>query len=481
MPNWYYKVSTAGGLGLQSEEEELRAPEFERVLYLLCRAMITVERAPAVWHQASCCRLAKHNNKAGTDAERPIMFFCGLGRSFYRSMMKNKLHFPYWAHGGISYRRREDAMLVQQCGAARLRGAGVSHITRFHDASNAFYCVKKEAVEQTIPELVQEGKEEYFMQRILNSTFIISDNHESAHMANGSGVLPGDHAATKLFVKTYSQGIEWMNSILNMDPWQRALHMKLPAAIQAANDHTKVDLATSTFVDDVARKIMGADQHHIQKVAYWENRVFDQALEEVGGKQNIDKQQNLVQGAGKQAVKFNRDFHKGSLGLEGKTVSAAKYLGGLQHFNNGFSAEKNIRLQATRTAWHKMGNFWTTARVSLRFKSIVFVGVVVNAALSGLEAYVSSMTKPITRRSLEPLQQLVFKFARVVLQGRHTIRRGQMVRAPSNLEVMRHMRLGSLFVELRIRRLKWLQDIAARPLEHRQVLAALVGQAQCEP
>ena len=97
----------------------------------------------------------------------------------------------------------------------------------------------------------------------------------------------------------------------------------------------------------------------------------------------------------------------------------------------------------------------------MRFKRIVFVGVVVNAALSGLEAYVLSMTKPITRRCLEPLQQLVFKFARVVLQGRRTTRRGQKVLAPSNVEVMRHMKLSSLFVELRIRRLKWLQGIAA--------------------
>ena len=146
-------------------------------------------------------------------------------------------------------------MLVQQCGSARLRRAGAAHITRYHDARNAFYCVHKDVVEQAIAELVQEGKEDLFLQRIYNSTFIISDGHESAHMANGSGVLPGDHAATKLFVKTYGYGVESMIGTLNEDPWQRALHMTMPEAAQSQHDASTVDLATSTFVDDVARII----------------------------------------------------------------------------------------------------------------------------------------------------------------------------------------------------------------------------------
>ena len=114
-------------------------------------------------------------------------------------------------------------------------------------------------------------------------------------MANESGVLPGDHAATKMLLMTYGYGIEWKTSHLNLDPWQRALHMQMPAAIQPPQDTDTVDLATSTFVDDVARKNMGADQHHVQKIATWENKVSDKALDDIGGKQNRDKQQNLVQ------------------------------------------------------------------------------------------------------------------------------------------------------------------------------------------
>eukprot|EP00959_Pyramimonas_sp_CCMP1952_P331669 6945067-Pyramimonas_sp.AAC.1 len=61
-------------------EHEIQAPIFERCLYLLCRTARQAGRVPAAWHQASCCRLPKHNDKENAAGERPIMIFCGLGR-----------------------------------------------------------------------------------------------------------------------------------------------------------------------------------------------------------------------------------------------------------------------------------------------------------------------------------------------------------------------------------------------------------------
>eukprot|EP00959_Pyramimonas_sp_CCMP1952_P268394 5611731-Pyramimonas_sp.AAC.1 len=127
-----------------------------------------------------------------------------------------------------------------------------------------------------------------------------------------------------------------------------------------------------------------------------------------------------------------------------------------------------------------MGASWTTAQVRMCFKGIVFVGVVIDAALSGLEAYVLNVKTPIARQSLGPLEQHIYKYARVVLHGKRTHRSERRVRAPSNREVQRLMKFGSLLVELRVRRLKWLQDIVVKQREHRQVIAALVGQAQWE-
>eukprot|EP00959_Pyramimonas_sp_CCMP1952_P233217 4873735-Pyramimonas_sp.AAC.1 len=66
-------------------------------------------------------------------------------------------------------------------------------------------------------------------------------------MAYQTGALPGDHAATKIFVKAYGKGIQQLIDHMNVDPWQRALHMKMPEQIQAHHHSDPPDLATSVL------------------------------------------------------------------------------------------------------------------------------------------------------------------------------------------------------------------------------------------
>eukprot|EP00959_Pyramimonas_sp_CCMP1952_P341691 7157491-Pyramimonas_sp.AAC.1 len=63
-------------------------------------------------------------------------------------------------------------------------------------------------------------------------------------------------------------------------------------------------------------------------------------------------------------------------------------------------------MQAIRTARHKMGKCWSTPKISMRFKGIVFSGLAINTALSGLEAFVLNMRSPLAVQSLAPSQQL---------------------------------------------------------------------------
>eukprot|EP00959_Pyramimonas_sp_CCMP1952_P348679 7304546-Pyramimonas_sp.AAC.1 len=60
----------------------------------------------------------------------------------------------------------------------------------------AIACAKM--VERAIAELAQESND-----RVYASTFIMTDRQESAHVANWSGVLPGDPAAIISFVKAW--------------------------------------------------------------------------------------------------------------------------------------------------------------------------------------------------------------------------------------------------------------------------------------
>eukprot|EP00959_Pyramimonas_sp_CCMP1952_P414509 8684845-Pyramimonas_sp.AAC.1 len=78
------------------------------------------------------------------------------------------------------------------------------------------------------------------------------------------------------------------------------------------------------------------------------------------------------------------------------------------------------------------------------------------------------MRSPLTVQSLAPMQQIVYKFARAVLWGEHAARQLDKIRAPSNLEVQRHLKFGTLFTELRIRRIKRPQEIVTHQRAHQQ-------------
>eukprot|EP00959_Pyramimonas_sp_CCMP1952_P107906 2256294-Pyramimonas_sp.AAC.1 len=81
-----------------------------------------------------------------------------MGRSYYRSVMKQGAEFPYRAHGGVAHRRREDAMRVQMCGSARLCRVGLHHLAQFHDASNAFHCIHKDRAEGAADDLARPNR-----------------------------------------------------------------------------------------------------------------------------------------------------------------------------------------------------------------------------------------------------------------------------------------------------------------------------------
>eukprot|EP00959_Pyramimonas_sp_CCMP1952_P062771 1312459-Pyramimonas_sp.AAC.1 len=54
-------------------------------------------------------------------------------------------------------------------GPTRLRKDGIHHVTRFHDASNAFYCTHKSRAEEAADALALESRVDLFCRRILNS------------------------------------------------------------------------------------------------------------------------------------------------------------------------------------------------------------------------------------------------------------------------------------------------------------------------
>ena len=109
-----------------------------------------------------------------------------IGRLFYGALslsrrMADEKDFPEptpWTYGCIKQRRREAVILIQMVSSWRLARRGVSHISRFHDATNAFLSVtQEEAVRCTEPPFTRNEKDHCLVkQRIERSTLVVKAN-----------------------------------------------------------------------------------------------------------------------------------------------------------------------------------------------------------------------------------------------------------------------------------------------------------------
>ena len=166
----------------------------------------------------------------------------------------------------------------------------------------------------------------------------------------------------------------------------------------------------------------------------------------------------------------------GKVSLPGKVVTVARHLGSHLGEKASFVHELPRRRQATMTAFCSVGQLWCESRVSWRLKRCFFIGRVVNAAQSGIEAFCTSEAQ------YQSLTSLVTCLARRVMAGA-AARRGDhgRVRAVSNIEVLRFWKMAPCDVEARVRRLKWAQTLVQDPAHHTQLITAMFGKLPSEP
>eukprot|EP00959_Pyramimonas_sp_CCMP1952_P162112 3389479-Pyramimonas_sp.AAC.1 len=93
-----------------------------------------------------------------------------------------------------------------------------------------------------------------------------------------------------------------------------------------------------------------------------------------------------------------------------------------------------------------------------------------NASLSAVEAFLPS------KRQCDALDGAVAALARIAMRGRAcTWKEHGEVRSLTNVEVLAHWKIARAEVELRVRRLRWLQQAAADRNNNVQLFAAIFG------
>ena len=112
---------------------------------------------------------------------------------------------------------------------------------------------------------------------------------------------------------------------------------------------------------------------------------------------------------------------------------------------------------------------------SWRLKRCLFIGRVVNTALSGIKAFFAPRKHSISR-----LTSLVTCLARRVMAGEKRASKG-VSRTMSNKEVLRFWKMAPRDAEARVRRLKWAQTLVQDPAHHTQLITATLGKLPSEP
>ena len=138
-----------------------------------------------------------------------------------------------------------------------------------------------------------------------------------------------------------------------------------------------------------------------------------------------------------------------------------------------------MRLRKAQQSWLRMGSFWFRAPVQTRGKLVIYQGVVYNTLLSGLESLV------LDTKHLSLLDRKVLVHGRKLMGGKACQKEMQadgtvkFIACHSNT-VWKFLGLVPSSIELRIRRLRWYQNLASNMELHKSVIVAMFGRLDCE-
>lgn len=157
------------------------------------------------------------------------------------------------------------------------------------------------------------------------------------------------------------------------------------------------------------------------------------------------------------------------MGKEPGVSTAARSLGGMQVFHRlGNRQELERRVAAANAAWAQLQGYWSSGGPQ-SVKRLMLISKVQSCLLSGLETYY------LRQGDYRYLNLQLGKKLRTVLQGRACSKEDERYVARTGDSVFQEFRMVPSWLELRVRRLRWLQAALAQPREHAQWLGAVFG------
>ena len=423
-------------------------------------------RTPSQWQLSQTHKLSKRNGKEGCHALRTINSLDCIGKCFYKHVWRcsrRRSDRPY-ASGYAQGRSRIEAILQQHVVAERHRMAGFSFISCFHDIANAFPSMAHSCLRNVLQGAALPANADLLLQRVQETCMVVEGCDRSAVVVPGSGTLQGDTIAGDLFLEGYRPVI---------DKWTTQLSDDYKLLAFSPLDLADINLALTTFADDLRRKILVQSASDADEKVRRSNQVLDDALAAAGMAQNTSKQEHVVFFSGQRKQSNTRQIFQEQR-LPGRAVPFAKYLGGFQTHNFSPVHELDFRVSRAYVAWCTFRNLWYSRELPRRGLRRIFLGMVYEVLFSGLEALFLSAVH------IQRLDRVVLGYGRRLMRGKGCVQTQTETgetkyKQLPNLEVFRSLGVAPAQIELRIRRLKFLQMLAKDPLQRVQILTAIFG------
>ena len=427
-------------------------------------------RSPFLWNMVSLFQI----DKVGGCGFRDLGCYDVLGKLFYKTVWKVHgvlRHRSPWNFGYQKHRRREQAIMVQQALAWRLRSAGRSFVRNFYDLRNAFWsppenCVV-DAVRAVLPDLFFQVLRSHILELLL---FIEIDGESEVFVHPTFGVPPGGPVSSDIFLEVF-------NPLVNC--WGEAAGDDFAIPAECASLGLAVpDVSLTGYADDLARlvDVSGLPLQCIEAKVDLLDSALSLAILPANFTQNGGKLVRHGYFTGKGAKKIQRGFYQ-CFSLPGVCSRLARYLGPVLAPDGVFTPELECRFRAASVVHQKLGLYWRHG--SRRLARIVFKGAVVSTLLSGVVAQVPSA------RNLANIDLYTARFARKLFAkkaaGLQLFDDGSFSYDPvANSEVFKMVGWSGAAVEIRLQRLRFWQRVAMAPQYHALLLCAVFGRLPFE-
>ena len=262
------------------------------------------------------------------------------------------------------------------------------------------------ALRDTTDEIYDQLDARLVHQRHENAIMHVDAWNGAADFLIKQGGLQRDVLGPPDFVHTFAKPVRQWTEAMQDEYEGRLLISCCPITVK--HETHEVDLAYSSFADDIARVHVGSSAQEIAEKLFISHHTLKDCLQPYGWNANETKHEAILRVMGKEAQKQKRAITEGEIEVPGKASWLLRYLGPLLHHTLNNSADRTARKEAMRKIFCSMGDFWRS-KAPFTYKKAIFISKIAETRISGWTSFC------LQNIDYETIHKEIIRYARKIL------------------------------------------------------------------